>query len=155
MSLFAGSAEALPGDHVQPHPRHRGSSYRDALARCHCHFAHLRLAPRDTFKVQCEYVYIDGTWLFYQCAPGHILANRMEFPDSRFPLDFVRLLATFRSELEQRLTGRGDDASNLETARSASTRLYSRSPMIPIRSGQISATFDGGSRLGGDLPKRR
>jgi hypothetical protein len=60
-------------------------------------------------------VYIDGTWLFYQCAPGNILANRMEFPDNRFPLDFSRLLETFRGQLTERVAATGGEPAALDT----------------------------------------
>lgn len=36
-------------------------------------------------------VFIDGSWLFKACAPERALANRMEFPDRVFPLDFNKL----------------------------------------------------------------
>ncbi len=54
-------------------------------------------------------VYIDGTWLFNQCAPSRIFANRMELPQAqeRFPLDFSRLLNLLAEELTERLGGNG------------------------------------------------
>jgi hypothetical protein len=51
--------------------------------------------------------YADGSWLYSQCAPGGILANRMEFPENRFRLDFGRLLTLFARQLEVRL-GNGE-----------------------------------------------
>jgi hypothetical protein len=36
-------------------------------------------------------VFIDGTWLFYQCGAGQSLAHTTEFPDNRFSLDFTKL----------------------------------------------------------------
>lgn len=47
-------------------------------------------------------VYVDGTWLFSKCGPGHIFANRMEFPENRFRLDFDRLLNLLGGELRAR-----------------------------------------------------
>jgi hypothetical protein len=52
-------------------------------------------------------VYIDGTWLFNQCAPGRIFANRMEFPENRFRLDFSHLLELIADELGERLAAAG------------------------------------------------
>lgn len=52
-------------------------------------------------------VYIDGSWLFSQCAPERIFANRMEFPDSRFRLDFSHLLTLLGEELGQRVADAG------------------------------------------------
>jgi hypothetical protein len=38
-------------------------------------------------------VFIDGTWLLYQCGAGQSLANATDQPASRFPLDFGKLTA--------------------------------------------------------------
>lgn len=54
-------------------------------------------------------VYVDGTWLFNQCLPGRILANRMEFPENSFRLDFGRLLDLFVSELGTRVAENGNE----------------------------------------------
>ncbi len=37
------------------------------------------------------HLFIDGTWLFNQCAPDGCLANATDSPTFRFPLDFDRL----------------------------------------------------------------
>jgi hypothetical protein len=54
-------------------------------------------------------VYIDGTWLFTQCGAGLIFANRMEFPENRFRLDFSRLLELLAEGLGHRLEAAGVD----------------------------------------------
>jgi uncharacterized LabA/DUF88 family protein len=36
-------------------------------------------------------IFVDGTWLWYQCGAGQVLANTTESPDYRFPLDFQKL----------------------------------------------------------------
>jgi hypothetical protein len=54
-------------------------------------------------------VYIDGTWLYNQCLPERILANRMEFPDKTFELDFGRLLEAFCVELGDRVRAEGGE----------------------------------------------
>ena len=63
-------------------------------------------------------VYVDGTWLWYQCGPGRILANRMEFPENPFRcLDFAKLIEFFRIELADRIEARGDGAAAPEVDR--------------------------------------
>jgi hypothetical protein len=52
-------------------------------------------------------VYIDGSWLFSQCAPDRIFANRMEFPESRFRLDFFRLLNLLADDLSRGVADAG------------------------------------------------
>jgi hypothetical protein len=58
-------------------------------------------------------VYIDGSWLFKQCGANGILANRMEFPESNFRLDFQRLLSMFEQALSVDLGGEVVEADRL------------------------------------------
>jgi DNA-directed RNA polymerase subunit RPC12/RpoP len=37
------------------------------------------------------HIFIDGSWLFKACAPERALANRLEYPDRQFKLDFGKL----------------------------------------------------------------
>ncbi|WP_140853504.1 NYN domain-containing protein [Myxococcus xanthus] len=48
-------------------------------------------------------VYVDGSWLFKQCGPEKLLANRMEFPTQSFRLDFQKLLGLLGKELSERI----------------------------------------------------
>jgi hypothetical protein len=46
-------------------------------------------------------VFIDGTWLFYQCGAGQTLANATESPDCRFRMDFDKLNRTLLQHVKQ------------------------------------------------------
>jgi hypothetical protein len=59
---------------------------------------------------------IDGSWLFSQCGPGHIFANRMEYPDNRFKFDFGRLLDLLAEELQERVAAAGLDDGSMTPA---------------------------------------
>jgi hypothetical protein len=59
-------------------------------------------------------VYIDGSWLFSQCGPGRILANRMEFPENPFRLDFAKLLDLLSFELDARVPELLEDPEPVE-----------------------------------------
>jgi hypothetical protein len=52
-------------------------------------------------------IYVDGSWLFKQCGANGIFANRMEFPDTPFRLDFARLVNVLVAQLGQRAVGSG------------------------------------------------
>ena len=46
-------------------------------------------------------VFIDGSWLFKACAPEMALANRLEFPDRAFQLDFKKLTELLLEHAQQ------------------------------------------------------
>ncbi len=54
-------------------------------------------------------IFIDGTWLLYQCGPGGSLANATDDPDHRFPLDFSKLNAA----LVEHVRGTGADCDGV------------------------------------------
>lgn len=49
-------------------------------------------------------VFIDGSWLFKACAPEKAMANRAEWPNRTFPLDFAKLDACLMEHASAHVT---------------------------------------------------